>query len=529
MGYKAASKTFRGKRAEELIEKAIRRKPVFALGLEADGRRGVTPLGLALATRRRLPPPPPVARAASGETLWFTQRLDHFNTSNNDTWKQRFFRNTAHHEAGGPVLLYVGAETEANVAWVEAGFMASLCARLRGLCLELEHRFYGQSRPTRDLSKENLRFLSAEQALADLANFIRQYRQEHADTLLVPWVVFGGSYAGNLAAWARLRYPHLVDAAVASSAPVLANLTFPGYLEVVGEVIGANDAACLEDIRAAAAELEDRLRTEADSAIISKFFRLCTPLNASNTEDVASVEDVLEVPFANAVQSSSNKVGDGVRRLCAAARNSPGETALQRHAALAVADFGADARGSCLNATYVATIADLRRTNYSSSSSRQWLYQTCTEFGYFVTTDSDKQPFGHRIGVSFSGGICEAVFGPEFTLERTSHGVSATNTHFGGRSPNVSHVVFVNGALDPWHRLSVTHDLSDTARAVVIPDTSHCADMLDDGPGDSNALHTARRRIAELVATWTVAAIKHVHGKASSTRATTIHELLLQT
>jgi hypothetical protein len=61
----------------------------------------------------------------------------------------------------------------------------------------MEHRFYGESQPTgaSNFSVEALRYLTAEQALADTAVFIRnmnaRFNYSH-------WVVFGGSYAGNL-------------------------------------------------------------------------------------------------------------------------------------------------------------------------------------------------------------------------------------------------------------------------------------------------------------------------------------------
>ncbi len=37
-------------------------------------------------------------------------------------------------------------------------------------------RFYGKSIPNNDMSTENLRFLSVDQALADLAGFLKYYK-----------------------------------------------------------------------------------------------------------------------------------------------------------------------------------------------------------------------------------------------------------------------------------------------------------------------------------------------------------------
>ncbi len=79
----------------------------------------------------------------------------------------------------------------------------------------------------RDVSDPYLEWLTTEQALADAANFIRTINAQYNYTGR-PWVVFGGSYPGNLAAWFRLKYPDLVVGAVASSAPVQAKTDFFG-------------------------------------------------------------------------------------------------------------------------------------------------------------------------------------------------------------------------------------------------------------------------------------------------------------
>jgi alpha-beta hydrolase superfamily lysophospholipase len=69
--------------------------------------------------------------------------------------------------------------------------------------------------------------LSIEQALADYAVLIRHIRTRMGAPA-APVITFGASLAGSLAAFMRLKYPQIVDMAVASSAPVMG---YPGLMD----------------------------------------------------------------------------------------------------------------------------------------------------------------------------------------------------------------------------------------------------------------------------------------------------------
>lgn len=84
----------------------------------------------------------------------------------------------------------------------------------------------------RDLGVKNLSYLSSEQALADLAYFISVYNEKFNVFPKPRWIVMGGSYPGSLAAWMRLKYPHLVHGAVSTSGPLVAVSDFKGRLRI---------------------------------------------------------------------------------------------------------------------------------------------------------------------------------------------------------------------------------------------------------------------------------------------------------
>ena len=130
----------------------------------------------------------------------------------------------------------------------------------------------------------------------------------------------------------------------------------------------------------------------------------------------------------------------------------------------------------CLDASYESQIKQMRQISWNASAAvggrqvmvnrvihgaefraqrfccyfSQWTYQTCVEFGFYQTTDSDEQPFGRTIPIDFFVKKCKDIFGDQFNQDLLNESVYNTNVNYGGYNYAGSRVVFVNGEVDPW-------------------------------------------------------------------------------
>lgn len=89
----------------------------------------------------------------------------------------------------------------------------------------MEHRYFGDSYPfanhTEALEYPKNKYLTSIQALHDFVDFLIWQKNElGCGPNECPIVAFGGSYGGMLAAWIRMKFPNVVDASLASSAPI---------------------------------------------------------------------------------------------------------------------------------------------------------------------------------------------------------------------------------------------------------------------------------------------------------------------
>lgn len=441
---------------------------------------------------------------------WFTQRLDHFNGADTRVWEQRYFMNDSFTQSGGPVFLMIGGEGAANPGWMTQGTWITYAEKMGALCLLLEHRFYGKSHPTKDMSLENLRFLSSQQALADLAHF-QTVMTKKLGTGERKWVVFGGSYPGCLAAWYRIKYPHLAHAAVASSAPVKAVLNFSEYLEVVQDSLSRNHSDCPGTIKMAFDTLLELLDYKENYLKITKDFNLCQVLVIRSKMDMAFLLDTIAEYIMDVVQyNNDNREFEGVKGgnmtiqvVCDIMSNESFGAPYDRYVEV-IQSILKSREEKCIEASYqqfLHDLSDIRWEGSSSSGGRQWMYQTCTEFGYFQSSDSVSQPFS-GFPLSYHIQQCTDIYGMAFILPMVTGAVGQTNENYGGLNIQSSRIIFSNGLIDPWHALGITTNLSSDLIAFPMEDAAHCADMYPSRPEEPAALPAVRKQIFEHLTEW---------------------------
>ncbi|XP_054209993.1 thymus-specific serine protease isoform X1 [Homo sapiens] len=422
--------------------------------------------------------------AALPKVGWLEQLLDPFNVSDRRSFLQRYWVNDQHWVGqDGPIFLHLGGEGILGPGSVMRGHPAALAPAWGALVISLEHRFYGLSIPAGGLEMAQLRFLSSRLALADVVSARLALSRLFNISSSSPWICFGGSYAGSLAAWARLK---VVSRSLMSTA-------IGGSLE------------CRAAVSVAFAEVERRLRSGgAAQAALRTELSACGPLGRA--ENQAELLGALQALVGGVVQYDGQTGAPlSVRQLCGLLLGGGGNRShstpycgLRRAVQIVLHSLGQ----KCLSFSRAETVAQLRSTEpqLSGVGDRQWLYQTCTEFGFYVTCENPRCPFSQLPALPSQLDLCEQVFG--LSALSVAQAVAQTNSYYGGQTPGANKVLFVNGDTDPWHVLSVTQALGSSESTLLIRTGSHCLDMAPERPSDSPSLRLGRQNIFQQLQTW---------------------------
>ncbi|XP_074588139.1 putative serine protease EDA2 isoform X2 [Curcuma longa] len=368
------------------------------------------------------------------EEHWFDQTLDHFSPTDHRKFGQRFYEYVDYYQvAKGPIFLKICGESACN--GIANDYLSVLAKKFGAAIVSLEHRYYGKSSPFKELTTENLRFLSSKQALFDLAVF-RQYYQEYLNANYnlsreSPWFVFGVSYSGALSAWFRLKFPHLTCGSLASSAVVLAVYNFTEFDQQVGESAGAECKSALQQITYL---VDEELKT--DSKSVKKLFAAAELKNDVDflylLADAGAIAfqygnpDVLCSPIVDAMKNGKNLL----------------EAYAEYVKDYYIGKFGASIK------TYDQQYLK-NTTPGENSADRLWWFQVCTEVAYFQVAPKNDTVRSPNIDTRYHLDLCKNVFG-----EGVYPDVEMTNIYYGGTRIAGSKIVFTNGSQDPWRHAS---------------------------------------------------------------------------
>ncbi|KJA23225.1 hypothetical protein HYPSUDRAFT_137830 [Hypholoma sublateritium FD-334 SS-4] len=414
---------------------------------------------------------------------WFEQPLDHFDKNSEHTFHQRYWVSTRHYKPrkGAPVIVLDGGETSGTnrLPFLDTGIVEILTRATGGVGVILEHRYYGKSIPVSNFSTDSLRFLNNDQAAADSANFMKNVKfdgvKEDLTAPGTPWIYYGGSYAGARAAHMKVLYPEIVWGAIASSAVTHAALENWEYMEIIRE---AADPKCSGHIVGSIGTIDDIL-LGGNKFLKTQLKKLFGLSELEHDEDFVSV---LESPLGSwqakcwdpAVGSTRfeefcDTLSKPFGKVTTAALELPyghDDRKVTLDDGLAV-DFAIVNYGKWIKNHVVSrcpsegSVEDCFGTyddeKYRDTGIEQkwrlWLFQVCTEWGYFTTAPPDQNMariVSKLLTLGYESKICKQAFPPgqHFSVPSLPN-ITAVNA-LGDFWIAADRLAFIDGEVDPW-------------------------------------------------------------------------------
>lgn len=306
-----------------------------------------------------------------------------------------------------------------------------------------------------------LAYLTAEQALADYAVLITDLKR-NLSAEASPVILFGGSYGGMLAAWMRLKYPHIAIGALASSAPILQFediVPLETFYDIVSNDFRRESTSCFDTIKKSWNIINSVGQKANGLDYLAKTFHLCGKLNSSTDvsdwlESAYSYLAMVDYPYPSEFLMPLPSYP--IKEVCKEIDNAPdGTSVLDRIF-----------KGVSVYYNY-SGIADCFELDDDPHGMNGWNWQACTEMVMPMSSNRDSSMF------------------PEWEYNSTSYSEECWNefgviprptwitTEFGGHNYKSvlktfgSNIIFSNGLLDPWSGGSVLENVSESVVALV--------------------------------------------------------------
>jgi hypothetical protein len=383
-----------------------------------------------------------------------------------------------------PIFMYLCGEAACTKNELD-GTIRTLAQKHHAKLIALEHRYYGKSLPTKTFSSSNLQYLTYENVLNDISYFQKEIISRNNWT--GKWVVFGGSYAGTLAAFYREKFPELLIGSIASSAPVMTKETVEEFDEHTTKIVGQK---CADNMRIVINQIETALTDNRKMQLIKAMF------HSTAIKDDIDFLEMISTIGESAVQFGYNDM------FCKMLEKS--STPLEGYAIFTnfiLNQFNVDP----VSLTPQGAMSEYPSDYEGIAGFRQWNYQVCVDFGAWPIANRDpkKSTRSKYLNVDYYQNICKRLF----NLDMKPNTDKLNKSYYEPLlEEEVSNIYFTNGSNDPWSKMSLIDENGNTTNKnlsyYLIEGGSHISDLNIENKNDSESLKNARVKMDELIKKW---------------------------
>ncbi|ORY70991.1 peptidase S28 [Pseudomassariella vexata] len=428
--------------------------------------------------------------------------IDHFHNDStyephsNGSFNLRYWFDAQYYKPGGPVIVLSAGETSGvgRLPFLQKGIVAQLAQATNGLGVILEHRYYGTSFPVPDLTTENMRFLTTDQALADTAYFAQHVKFAGLEDIdltsaTTAYIAYGGSYAGAFVAFLRKLYPDVYWGAISSSGVTEAIYDYWQYFDaariygppacvettqkltnVVDNIlIGKNDTKYPEQLKAAFG-LPNVTHTGDFAGAINWGIYGLQSLNWDPAESSNSFFEYCDIVSNDTlVYNSTESLTGQVQEFISVGGWGNESDVLTTRMLNYIGYVRSTAVARCDSADQDECFGTVDASYYDefdiSQTWRAWPYQYCTQWGYLQSgsgVPDDQLPLISRtIDITYSSTICRQAF----NITKPSN-VEAINK-YGGFGISYPRLAIIDGEWDPW-RAATPHAIGQPERVSTV-------------------------------------------------------------
>jgi len=344
---------------------------------------------------------------------WVEQRIDQFNPQDRRKFQQYYSMNDEFFTPGSPIFIFmflVPFYSDLGEMYLSTGPVYDIADDFNATIVYPHHRYFDRSIVFEETTTENLRFLSINQAIEDLAHLISHLKSDESradsDVILIGW-----DYGASMATWFAQKYPHLVTGIWASNGKFNPSFNQPEVVRIVEQQLrDFGSPECVDKIENAFNQIEEMIANN-QSNIIRRRFNLCFPIPYQNGDlDINYLYELLTVYFYSySLVFDKNYIED---YSCGLFMDAPVEhdwEALGYVIGLMSLPFPICYPNSF--SYQLDVIKENLHADWEMAYGRTFLYLQCVEYGFFYNSGDGTSIFGSKFPSEFYAHVCEDVFG----------------------------------------------------------------------------------------------------------------------